>query len=134
MNCSACGGNIKVSGKLQKRCISCQFLKLQNNHREDKIFDNILPIKNTECDDTDIEQEVIILDSKFHLWKSVKKILSEREYKIIRLVFSNDLTYNEIALKFNISVNRIRQIEQLGMSKLKKLINMMKIRKENDGV
>ena len=99
------------------------------------------PIKSGETDewqdwlvDKSLDQELIIsqkqeYDDKKELLKDAMKILNEREKEIInaRRLSENPKTLEELSKKYNISRERIRQIETKAFEKLQKsMINASK--------
>ncbi len=99
------------------------------------------PIKSGEADewqdwlvDNSLDQELIIsqkqeYDDKKELLNDAMKILSEREKAIInaRRLSENPKTLEELSKKYNISRERIRQIETKAFEKLQKsMINASK--------
>lgn len=69
----------------------------------------------TEIDLSDIVYEK---DKERIIRKALLK-LKPREERVLRLRFFNDLTYAEVAKKFGVSKERIRQIEKKALRKLK---------------
>ncbi len=99
------------------------------------------PIKKGETDewqdwlvDSSLDQELVIsqkqeYDDKKELLNDAMKILNEREKEIIneRRLAENPKTLDELSKKFNISRERIRQIETKAFEKLQKsMINASK--------
>jgi len=99
------------------------------------------PIKSGETDewqdwlvDSSLDQELVVsqrqeYDDKKELLNSAMKILNEREKDIInaRRLSENPKTLEELSKKFNISRERIRQIETKAFEKLQKsMINASK--------
>ena len=99
------------------------------------------PIKSGETDewqdwlvDESLDQELLIsqrqeYDDKKELLKSAMEILNEREREIItaRRLIENPLTLEDLSKKYQISRERIRQIETKAFEKLQKsMINASK--------
>ena len=99
------------------------------------------PIKAGEADewqdwlvDDNLDQELLIsqqqeYNDKKELLKSAMSILNEREKEIIeaRRLNENPITLEELSKKYNISRERIRQIETKAFEKLQKsMINASK--------
>ncbi|MDB3858309.1 RNA polymerase sigma factor RpoH [Pelagibacteraceae bacterium] len=99
------------------------------------------PIKSGETDewqdwlvDSSLDQELVIsqrqeYDDKKELLNSAMKILNEREKEIInaRRLSENPKTLEELSKKYNISRERVRQIETKAFEKLQKsMINASK--------
>ena len=94
------------------------------------------PIKIGEADewqdwlvDESLDQELLIsqrqeYDDKKELLQKSMKILNEREKEIItaRRLKENPITLDELSKKYNISRERIRQIETKAFEKLQKLM------------
>lgn len=64
------------------------------------------------------EDDLILVDQ---LWKAMKDKFTPREYKIMELIYLQDMTYPEISLQVGISDRRISQIHLDALSRLKKL-------------
>ena len=92
------------------------------------------PIKSGETDewqdwlvDDSLDQELIVsqkqeYDDKKELLDSAMKILNEREKEILysRRIVDDPITLEDLSKKFNISRERIRQIENKAFEKLQK--------------
>ena len=95
------------------------------------------PIKSGETDewqdwlvDDSLDQELIVsqkqeYDDKKELLESAMKILNEREKEIITLRKLQDkpVKLEELSKKFNISRERVRQIEEKAFEKLQKQVS-----------
>ena len=77
-------------------------------------------LKDIIKSDDNIEESVMNKLEYEELWKIITENLTEREQGIIRLYFNESLTLSQIADKYNLSTERIRQLLYKTLNKLKK--------------
>lgn len=71
----------------------------------------------------DVEEDNINSMNLKKLMPKIKKVLTEREYKVIFERFINEKTLQEISNDMNVTRERIRQIEKKALEKLREGIN-----------
>lgn len=86
--------------------------------------DNSLTLSDTLQADSDIESDTIdkiyAEHTKNELWTILERYTEERENHVIKEYFINDKTMSQIARENNISLDRIRQIKEKGLRKLRR--------------
>jgi RNA polymerase sigma factor (sigma-70 family) len=117
-----CSEILSLLNKTLKECFTERQLEgFKNTTFETKIEEKDLkklinPIKSHEV-------KVIEQDVKNNLYEIFSKHLTPREEKVLRMRFgiglNTDYTYEEIGLSFCLSRERVRQIEQRALRKLK---------------
>ncbi len=85
--------------------------------------DNSLTLADTVQADLNVEKETIdkiyAEHSKNELWGIVERFTAERENHVIREIFINNQTMAAVARAEGISIDRIRQIKEKGLRKLR---------------
>ncbi len=85
--------------------------------------DNSLTLADTVQADLSVEDETIdkiyAEHSKSELWGIVERFTAERENRVIREIFINNQTMAAVARAEGISIDRIRQIKEKGLRKLR---------------
>jgi RNA polymerase primary sigma factor len=112
--------NIAIANQIKKTQVSLDMPLLQNEENTYNLYD-IIQTDTVPSPDHFLVRESLKIDIKRALNK-----LSKREEEILTLSFGlNDHKVHslcELAVKFNMSPERIRQIKSLGLIKLKKYI------------
>lgn len=107
-------------GLLQELKIQMQGVVSLDTHLTD---DNNLTLADTIQADFSLEDETIdkmyAQHSKRQLWDVVERFTRERENNIIREIFINNRTMAAVAREQGISLDRIRQIKEKGLRRLR---------------
>ncbi len=114
------GDEVKTANKIKKRQISFDMPFLQNDDREFSLYDVVQTESYPSPDDSSIKDSLII-----NINRALEK-LTNREAAVLTMSFglfgTPIYTLSDIAMKYNMSSERVRQIRARGLDKLRNLL------------